>query len=55
MAKEHINAGTKVEPGIYRCNACANRFECPDEGDCLPQCKCGSFSWRSTQLKKVTG
>jgi hypothetical protein len=53
MVKEHIPAGTKVVPGVYRCNACANRYECRLEEEELPMCPvCDSISWRLQQLKK---
>jgi len=53
MAKEHISAGSKVAPGVYRCNACANRYECAAEGEELPMCPvCDSVSWRTLQLSK---
>lgn len=49
MAKEHIAAGTKVAPGRYRCNACANQYECNLEEQ-LPMCPvCDSISWRSCE------
>lgn len=51
MAKEHIGTGTKVPPGIYRCNACANEIECREEGERLPLCSaCESSSWRTCRL-----
>ena len=51
MAKAHIAAGTKVDPGIYRCNACANKYECRDEDEKLPRCEvCDSISWRTFRL-----
>ena len=53
MAKEHIPAGSKVAAGIYRCNACANQYECTLEGEELPMCPvCDSVSWRTQQLAK---
>jgi hypothetical protein len=52
MAKEHIGAGTQVAPGIYKCNACANEYDCQEEGEKLPQCcVCDSISWRAYRLK----
>lgn len=52
MPKEHIPAGSRVNPGTYRCNACANSFECTEEGQELPICQaCSSISWRTHQLK----
>jgi Zn finger protein HypA/HybF involved in hydrogenase expression len=56
MAKEHIAAGSKVVPGIYRCNACANQYECTLEEQELPMCPvCDSISWRAYRLAKDTG
>ncbi len=47
MPKEHIIAGTEVEPGVYRCNACANEHECREDGEKLPLCAvCDSASWK---------
>jgi hypothetical protein len=44
---EKILAGTKVEPGVYRCNACANEHESREVGQELPVCSaCDSISWR---------
>jgi hypothetical protein len=44
---EKILAGTKVAPGIYRCNACANEHESKEDGAELPVCSaCDSISWR---------
>jgi hypothetical protein len=51
MAKEHIPAGSKVVPGIYRCNACANQLECTSQEEELPMCPvCDSISWRTQQI-----
>jgi len=51
MANEHIPAGTKVAPGVYRCNACANQYECTLEEQELPMCPvCDSISWRTFKL-----
>jgi hypothetical protein len=56
MANEHIAAGSKVRPGIYRCNACANQYECTLEVDELPMCPvCDSISWRAHNLAKDAG
>jgi len=56
MGKEHIPTGSKVDPGIYRCNACANKYECTFEGDELPMCPvCDSISWRTQQIAKGSG
>lgn len=53
MVQEHIGAGTRVAPGKYRCNACANEVELNEEGDKLPQCRvCDSISWRTYRLKE---
>jgi hypothetical protein len=53
MVKEHIPAGKEVAPGIYRCNACANQYECTEEGQKLPSCPvCDSISWRAQRLAK---
>ena len=47
MEKPHISAGTEVSPGTYRCNACANKYECREEMEKLPHCEvCDSISWR---------
>ncbi len=51
MPKEHIGTGTKVPPGVYRCNACANEIECREDGEKLPLCSaCESSSWRTCRL-----
>ena len=56
MVKEHIPAGRKVVPGVYRCNACANQYECTSEEDELPMCPvCDSVSWRAFKLAKDAG
>jgi hypothetical protein len=56
MPKENIAAGTSVPPGIYQCNACANEFECTEEGEKVPQCcVCDSISWRTYRLKNKSG
>lgn len=56
MTKEHIPAGSKVVPGVYRCNACANQYECSLEGEELPMCSvCDSVSWRTQQIFKDVG
>ncbi|GEM_PF-3368979 len=50
MTKEKIIAGSEVQPGKYRCNACANEYECREEGEKLPMCSvCDSVSWRQSQ------
>jgi rRNA maturation endonuclease Nob1 len=51
MQKEHIGTGTKVPPGVYRCNACANEIESAKVDEKLPLCSaCGSSSWRTRRL-----
>lgn len=56
MAKEHIAAGTKVRPGVYRCNACANQYECTLAENELPMCPvCDSISWRAHKLAVKAG
>jgi hypothetical protein len=51
MPKEHIGTGTKVPPGVYQCNACANEIECREEDGKLPLCSaCESSSWRTRRL-----
>jgi hypothetical protein len=50
MSRERLTTGTEVPPGIYRCNACAKQIDCKDDECKLPQCNCGSFSWRTTRL-----
>jgi len=53
MAREHLTMGSKVPPGIYRCNACAREHEQREEEGKLPQCgACGGFSWRTLRLAK---
>ena len=53
MAKEHIPAGAEVVRGTYQCNACANEYECTEDGEKLPMCcVCDSVSWRSRQVAK---
>jgi hypothetical protein len=53
MTKEHIGAGTEVQAGTYRCNACANEHVCSEDGDKLPLCCiCDSASWKAYRLKK---
>lgn len=53
MAREHLTMGSKVPPGIYRCNACAREHEQREEEGKLPQCSaCGGFSWRTLRLAK---
>ena len=53
MVKEHIPAGSLVDPGLYRCNACANQYECTMEGEALPMCPvCDSVSWRTQQIAR---
>ncbi len=50
MPRENIPAGAEVEPGVYRCNACANEHECLQEGEKLPMCcVCDSISWRRSR------
>lgn len=56
MAKEHIPAGSEVVPGIYRSNACANRYECTLEEQELPMYQvCDSISWRAFKLANDAG
>ncbi len=55
MAKEVILAGTEVDCGVYRCNACANEHECKEEGEKLPMCViCDSMSWRRSGKPPAT-
>lgn len=52
MPREHIPAGAKVAAGSYRCNACANEYECREDGEQLPMCQvCSSISWRTRRLR----
>lgn len=56
MAREHIEAGTEVKAGVYRCNACANQHECCREREKLPRCQvCDSISWRTLRLARQSG
>jgi len=49
MTKEKIIAGSEVQPGVYRCNSCANEHECREDGEKLPMCSvCDSISWRES-------